>query len=146
MQEHNDPVSSVSNDGMIRSQERLQVATTIYPTETVRLRKHIITEEKTITITVAREVFTLERAPITNPQATPGDDRWGSDLSQTHYEMVLHEEQVVVEKKVVPVERITILTDLITEQQVLTDQVRSERIETDTIAVNDSAVPFDQHR
>lgn len=130
--QHNDLSFSSPQVGVTRSEERLQVSTTTHATETVRVRKHIITEEKTITVSVRREVVTLERAPVAEHDVQSGGGALQTAPSQTQYETVLHEEQIVVEKKVVPVERVTVITDLVTEQHGVTEQVRKEQIETDT--------------
>ncbi len=139
-----DPAPGTSGGGMIRSEEQLQVDTATYATERVRVGKHVITEEKTITVSVRREVFTLERVPVTDSDA-PSDGRaLDAGSSQTEYEMVLHEEQIVVQKAVVPVERVTLIKDVVTAQQDVTDKVRAERIETGTTSANDSTHPRDQ--
>lgn len=126
---------------MIRSEEQLQVGTATYATERVRVGKHVITEEKTITVSVRREVFTLERAPAidSNTPSQGGGLRPGS--SEAEYEVVLYEEQVVVQKNVVPVERVTLIKEVVTTDQDVTDQVRSERIETDTIHLDNGTYP-----
>lgn len=129
---HNDPTTAAKQVGVTRSEERLQVATTTRATETVRLRKHIITEEKTITVSVRREVFTIERAPVIKQDIAPGGDGWGTEPSRVQYETVLHEEQIIVQKNVVPVERVTVIKDLVTEDHEVTEQVRQEQIDTDT--------------
>ncbi len=129
---HNDPTSASGQVRVTRSEERLQVATTTHATETIRLRKHIVTEEKTITVSVRREVFTLERAPVLEQDIAPGGDGGGAEPSLVQYETVLHEEQIIVQKNVVPVERVTVIKDLITEDYEVTEQVRKEQIDTDT--------------
>ena len=44
---------------------------------------------------------------------------------------MLHAEQPVVQKEAVPVERVRLDTETVTEQQQVTDEVRKEQIETD---------------
>lgn len=130
-QQDNNAALASGDDGMTRSEEQLKIVTETFPTETVRLRKHIITEEKTITVSVRREVISVDRVPITDSDARSGGGLT-AELSQARYQMVLYEEQIVVDKKIVPVERVTLITDLITEQHEITDQVRTEQIDTDT--------------
>lgn len=48
-------------------------------------------------------------------------------------EVALHREQVVVAKETVPVERVRLDTQVVTEQQQVTDTVRKEVIDTETI-------------
>ncbi len=45
--------------------------------------------------------------------------------------MVLHEETPVVEKEVVPKERVRLDKDVTTEQQRVSEEVRKEQIDTD---------------
>ncbi|MDQ2849833.1 MAG: YsnF/AvaK domain-containing protein [Actinomycetota bacterium] len=124
--------------GMTRSEEQLTIATETYPTETVRLRKHIITEEKTITVSVRREVFTLERAPVAEHDSESVGGGLKAEPSHLQYETVLHEEQIVVNKKMVPIERVTLFVDVVAEQREITEQVRKEQIETETTDSNDT--------
>ncbi len=129
-----DATPALQGEGMIRSEELLRVGTTTGAIERVRVGKHIITEEKTITVSVRREVFTFEREPISDADlgAEPGSGRVQDQPSQTQVEIVLHEEQIVVHKNVVPIERVTVITDLITAQHDVTEQVGKEQIETST--------------
>jgi stress response protein YsnF len=46
--------------------------------------------------------------------------------------MVLYEEEVVTEKRVVPKERIRLAKDTVTDEQQVSDQVRKEQIDVDT--------------
>ncbi len=133
-QHNTDPGSALSDEGMIRSEEQLHVGTVTDAVERVRVGKRIVTEEKTITVSVRREVFTFEREPITDvdPGAEPDSARVQDQPSQTQVEIVLHEEQIVVHKNVVPIERVTVITDLVTGQHDVTEQVRKEQIETST--------------
>jgi len=46
--------------------------------------------------------------------------------------MVLYEEEVVTEKRVVPKERIRLTKDTVTGEQQVADEVRKEQIDVDT--------------
>jgi len=46
--------------------------------------------------------------------------------------LVLHEEEVVTEKRVVPKERVRLEKDTVTDEQQVSDEVRKERIDVDT--------------
>lgn len=48
-----------------RSEERLDVHTVRTPTEKIRIRKVIVTEERTLTLTLRREEIIVDRAPST---------------------------------------------------------------------------------
>lgn len=81
------------------------------------------------TVPVQREEVRLEREPITDANA--GDARSGPDLTESEHEVTLHEERPVVEKETVPVERVRLEKDTVTENVPVNEEVRKERIETD---------------
>ena len=114
---------------MTRSEEQLRVGTMSRPSELVRLRKYVVTEDVTTTVPVEREVLRVEREPIT--EANVDDALSGPDLSSEEAELTLSEEQVVVDKKVVPVERVRLDKDVVTEQRQVDETVRKEQIEVD---------------
>jgi stress response protein YsnF len=47
--------------------------------------------------------------------------------------VVLHEEKPVVQKEAVPVERVRLGKDTVTEQEKVTEEVRKERIEAEGV-------------
>jgi stress response protein YsnF len=55
----------------------------------------------------------------------------GPDISEEEHEVTLHEERPVVEKETVPVERVRLDKDVVTDDVTVNEQVRKERIETD---------------
>jgi uncharacterized protein (TIGR02271 family) len=120
--------SAETDRAVTRSEEGLQVGTLRRPSQLVRLRKEIVTENVSTTVPVEREVLRVERAPITDAdidQATTGD------LSTEEAEMTLSEEEVVVDKRVVPKERVRMDKDVITEERQIDERVRKEQIEVD---------------
>jgi stress response protein YsnF len=60
----------------------------------------------------------------------------GPDLSDEEHEVILHEERPVVDKETVPVERVRLDKDTVTEDVTVNEEVRKEHIETD--GLNDS--------
>jgi uncharacterized protein (TIGR02271 family) len=120
-----------TDDAMTRSEERLNVGTQTREAGRARLRKHVVTEEQTVTVPVTREEVRVEREPITD--ANIGDATSGPDISEEEHEVVLHEERPVVEKEAVPVERVRLGTEQVTEQTQVTEEVRKEQIETDGV-------------
>ncbi len=114
---------------MTRSEEQLQIRKTKRPSETVRLRKFITSEQVSTTVPVEREVLRVEREAIT--EANIGDAMSGPDLSTEEVEIALSAEQVVVDKTVVPKERVRLDTDVEVEQQVVEETVRKEQIEVE---------------
>jgi stress response protein YsnF len=55
----------------------------------------------------------------------------GPAISEEEHELTLHEERPVVEKKAVPVERVRLGKEQVTDDQVVTEDVRKERIEAE---------------
>lgn len=120
---------SGDDDAMTVSEEQLAVSTRSVATERVRLRKHVVTEEVTLTVTLRKERFTVEREPVAEGDA--GDHVGSTDFAGYDQEIVLYEEVPVVEKVVRPVERIRLGTEVTTEQRTVSDEVRKERVEVD---------------
>jgi uncharacterized protein (TIGR02271 family) len=122
-----DTSGPTTDDAMTRSEERLHVGTETVQTGRARLRKHIVTEMETVTVPVSHEEVTLTREPIT--EANVGDAVAGPDLSEEEHEVVLTSERVVVGKETVPVERVALGTETVTEQQRVSEEVAHEEIE-----------------
>jgi uncharacterized protein (TIGR02271 family) len=118
-----------TDDAMTRSEEELAVGTRRHEAGRVRLRKHIVTEPVQRTVQVQREEVRLEREPIT--EANRDDALSGGDLTEEEHEVTLHAEEPVVDKRVVPKERVRLDTDTVTEDAQVNDELRKERIETE---------------
>jgi uncharacterized protein (TIGR02271 family) len=110
---------------VVRSGERLLTGTETVATERVRVEKFVVTEERTFTVTVRREDVRLVREPLdgTEVAADRVDGVGNEELLLT-----LSEERVVVTKEVVPVERVRVWKEWITERQDIAETVRAERI------------------
>ena len=120
-----------TDDAMTRSEERLRVGTENVETGRARLRKHVVTENVSRTVPVSHEEVRVEREPITDANAGAALD--GPDLSEEEHEVTLHAERPVVDKETVPVERVRLGTETVTEQARVDEQVRHEEIETDGV-------------
>lgn len=124
-----DTSGPTTDEAMTRSEEELRVGTERVETGRVRLRKHVVTEMVTKTVPVQREEVRLEREPITDANRDQALD--GPDISEEEHEVTLHEERPVVEKRVVPKERVRLDTDTVTEEREVSEELRKEQIETD---------------
>jgi uncharacterized protein (TIGR02271 family) len=124
-----DTSGPTTDDAMTRSEERLNIGTEREATGRVRLRKYVTTEHVTQTVPVEREEVRIEREPITD--ANRGAAMSGPGISEEEHEVVLHEERPVVEKETVPVERVRLDKETVTDEVTVNDDVRKERIETD---------------
>jgi uncharacterized protein (TIGR02271 family) len=119
-----------TDDAMTRSEEELHVGTAQRERGRARLRKYVVTEQVQTTVPVQREEVRLEREPITDANVDQALD--APEISEEEHEIVLHEEQPVVEKRAVPKERVRLEKDTVTEERQIADEVRKERIESDT--------------
>jgi uncharacterized protein (TIGR02271 family) len=122
-----DTSGPTTDDAMTRSEEQLHVGTETVQTGRARLRKHIVTEMQTVDVPVSHEEVTLTREPIT--RANIGNATDGPALSEEEHEVILTEERVVVAKETVPVERVALGTETVTEQQRVNEEVAHEEIE-----------------
>jgi len=118
-----------TDDAMTRSEEELRVGTAEREKGRVRLRKYVVEDEVTQTVPVRREEVRVEREPITD--ANVGDATSGPEISSEEHEVVLHEEEPVAEKRVVPKERVRLDKDVQTEQREVSETVRKEQLEVD---------------
>jgi len=120
-----------SDDAMTRSEERLHVGTEQVETGRARLRKYVETEQVNVPVTVTKEKVRLETEPITDANRDAAFS--GPDISEAEHEVTLTEERPVVAKETVPVERVRLAKETVTEEQTVSDSVRKERISTDGV-------------
>ena len=124
-----DTSGPVTDDAMTRSEERLHVGTEQVQTGKARLRKYIVTENVTQTVPVSHEEVRIEREPITAENMPDALD--GPALSEEEHEVTLTEERVVTSKETVPVERVRLDKDTVTEQQQVDETISKEQIDVD---------------
>ena len=127
--EGHDTSGPTTDNAMTLSEERLHVGVERREAGRARLRKYVTTENVSQTVPVSHEEVRIEREPITD--ANVGNALDGPAISEEEHEVVLHEERPVVEKEAVPVERVRLNTETVTEQQTVSDEVRKEHIDTD---------------
>ena len=120
-----------TDEAMTRSEEQLDVGKREQETGRVRLRKHVVTEPVETTVNVQREEVRLEREPITDADRDKALS--GGDITEEEHEVTLRAEEPVVEKRVVPQERVRLDKDTVTEEREISDEVRKERIDTDGV-------------
>jgi uncharacterized protein (TIGR02271 family) len=119
--------SQSTDDAMTRSEEELRVGTTERERGRVRLRKYVTTEQVQQTIPVRREKARVEREPVTDANRDAATS--GPELSEAEHEVILREEEPVVEKRVVPRERVRLDKDTVTGEERVAEEVRKEQIE-----------------
>jgi uncharacterized protein (TIGR02271 family) len=109
-------------DAMTRSEEQLKVGTEQVETGKVRLVK-----QQQMEVPVRHEEVRLEREPITD--ANRADALRGKDIAEAEHEMTLHAEKPVVDKETVPVERVRLSKDTVTDTETVSGTVRKEQID-----------------
>jgi uncharacterized protein (TIGR02271 family) len=124
-----------TDDAMTRSEEELRVGTAKRERGRARLKKYVVTEEVNQTVPVQREEVRVEREPITDANRDRATD--GPGISEEEHEVVLHEEEVVAEKRAVPKERVRLDKETVTNEQTVSDQVRKEQIDTEGVETKD---------
>jgi uncharacterized protein (TIGR02271 family) len=112
---------------MTRSEERLHVGTESAEVGRARLRKHVVTENVTQTVPVSHEEVRIEREPITD--ASRGQATSAGDISEEEHEVTLHAERPVTVKETVPVERVRLGTETVTEDHEVSETLRKEQID-----------------
>jgi len=127
--EGNDTSGPNTDEAMTRSEEHLRVGTEQVEAGRARLRKYVVTEQQSVQVPVSHEEVRVQREPITD--ANRGDALAGAAITEEEHEVVLHAERPVVATEAVPVERVRLGTETITEQQTVTGDIRKEQIEVD---------------
>ena len=118
-----------NDDAMTRSEERARVGVERHEAGRARLRKYVVTENVTQSVPVSHEEVRVEREPITDENRDAALS--GEGITEAEHEVVLHEERPVVEKETVPVERVRLATEEVSEQRDVETSVRKEQIELD---------------
>ena len=122
-----DTSAGTGDEAMTRSEERLSVGQETVEAGLARLRKYVVTENVTRTVPVSHEEVRLEREPITEANRDAAVS--GEPISEDEHEVTLRAERPVVEKETVPVERVRLATDTVTEDAQVSDSVRKEQID-----------------
>ncbi len=123
------PADQSADEGpqwMTRSEERLRIGLEQYEAARVRLRKHIVVEDMTLTVPLTRETLRIEHEPVTT-----GDTREGTAspvIREEVVEVVLREEHAVVTTETVPVERVRLRTETVVGRVTVNEPVRKERL------------------
>jgi uncharacterized protein (TIGR02271 family) len=126
-----DTSGPTTDDAMTRSEEQINVGTRTQESGRARLRKYVVTEQITQTVPVSHEEVRIEREPITDANLASATD--GPAISEEEHEIVLHAETPVVEKEVVPVERVRLTKETVTGDETVEGEIRKERIEQEGV-------------
>jgi uncharacterized protein (TIGR02271 family) len=124
-----DTSGPTTDEAMTRSEEELRVGTETRERGRARLRKYVTTEQQTVTVPVSREEVRVEREPITDANLDAATS--GPAISEEEHEVTLREEEVVVDKRAVPKERVRLDTETVTEERQVSEEVRKEQIQVE---------------
>ncbi|GAA1634756.1 YsnF/AvaK domain-containing protein [Microbacterium flavum] len=116
--------------GMVRHEEHLDVHVETYPTETVRIEKVVVTEQRTLTIDVRREELRITRTPLA-PGKSPA--HLAAPRTTPPIVMILREEQPVITMAIVPVEKVTVTIAVHTAEHHLHESLHHEHIDVSTL-------------
>ena len=108
-----------------RSEEELRLSSAWRPVERVRVRKRIVTEQRVVTVELRREELVIEREPLEEVPAVPGE----APSVPEPLVLTLSEEQAVITKVVVPLERVRIVVDRLTEEHELQTTLSAEQVD-----------------
>ena len=123
---------------VVRSEERLDVATTWEVVGRVRVAKRVVTEERVVTVSVRREELVVEELPVDpdRPQGSLVTERSelpsdGVRSTAPAVEMWLSEEEVEVHTRIVPKRRVRVFVDTSTDVAEVSGTVAREVVDVD---------------
>ena len=123
---------------VIRSEERLVAGVEREIVGSVRIGKRIVTEERTVTVTVRREELFVEELAASAATAGRGiDAATGQRGTGPVVTMTLSEEVPEVVVRVVPREQVRVYVDQVTSGQKVRADVAREVVEVDGVVVDD---------
>lgn len=105
------------------SEEELAVGKRPVAAGEVGVSKHVETKQVRETVPVMREEVTVERRPLTGTASTE------ARIEEGEIHVPLTQEEVIVEKRVVPKEELVIKKHQVQGEQVVEDEIRRERAE-----------------
>ncbi|WP_447003624.1 DUF2382 domain-containing protein [Saccharothrix isguenensis] len=113
-----------TDDSVTRYEEDLEVGTREAEAGRVRLVKHVVTEQKDVTVPVSHEEVRVVREPADGEPT-------GRAFTEEEAEVTLRRQEPVVEKKARPVEKVRMDKETVTEQERVRGQVRKERVDVE---------------
>ncbi|WP_374199995.1 DUF2382 domain-containing protein [Kitasatospora sp. SUK 42] len=107
-------------------EERLDITTEWHVVGTAKLRKYVTTERVERRVPVVRERVRVERTPVSEAERAPLTEK---ELAEAVEEVTLREERAVVRKHVVPIERVRLVVERYSTEEVIRDELRREHVE-----------------
>ncbi|WUG43672.1 YsnF/AvaK domain-containing protein [Kitasatospora sp. NBC_00458] len=107
-------------------EERLDITTEWHVVGTAKLRKYVTSEPVERRVPVVRERVRVERMPVGEAERAALSDK---DIAEAVEEVTLREERPVVRKYLAPIERVRLVVERYTTEEVIRDELRREHVE-----------------
>jgi uncharacterized protein (TIGR02271 family) len=124
-----DTSGRTTDTAMTRSEEQLRAGTERVEAGRARLRKYVVTDTEHVQVPVSREEVRVEREPITDANRDAAYS--GPAISEEEHEVTLRAERPVVQTEAVPVERVRLGKEKVTDTESVSGEVRKEKVEVD---------------
>lgn len=118
-------VTEPDSPQLVRFEEEVDVRLVRRAREVVRIRKRIVTEEQTFTVTTRREELVVERRPAAEPGSS-SDHAEGALFDRV---FTLSAEEAVIQTRVVPRERVRVWVEPVVEHRTVSGTLRGEEVE-----------------
>ncbi|MEV7600743.1 PRC and DUF2382 domain-containing protein [Kitasatospora sp. NPDC089797] len=107
-------------------EERLDITTEWHVLGTAKLRKYVTSEQVERRVPVVRERVRVERMPVSDAERASLSEK---EIAEAVEEVTLREERPVVRKYLAPIERVRLVVERYTEEEVVRDELRREHVE-----------------
>lgn len=115
---------------VVRREEELHVTKERVAAGRMMIRKHVVREQRTVTIPLDREEIEVIREAIAEGDPIHLESE-GHELSDDEFEVILYAERPIVSKRVVAKERIGLSRSTLTEHHDVTAEIGREEIEVE---------------
>ncbi|MFD7594679.1 YsnF/AvaK domain-containing protein [Kitasatospora sp. NPDC059812] len=107
-------------------EERLDITTDWHIVGTAKLRKYVTSEQVERRVPVVRERVRVERMPVSEAERASLTEK---EIAEAVEEVTLREERPVVRKYLTPIERVRLVVERYTAEEVIRDELRREHVE-----------------
>lgn len=114
---------------MFRSEEQAHVGVEREESGRARLHKTVETEHFERDVPLMHEEVRIERMAVTDADRDSG----GAQFEEDDREVILYAERAVIAREAVPVEKVRLVKDEVTEQQHVEGDVRKERVDVEQV-------------
>ncbi|MFC1433647.1 PRC and DUF2382 domain-containing protein [Streptacidiphilus sp. N1-3] len=121
-----DGIRGTENE-LTRYEERLHVGTERVEAGHAHLHKYVTTEQVQQTVPLTHQEVRIEREAI--PESERRSAMGHAEIAEADADVLLFQERTVVTKETVPVERVRMRVEEVTEDVVVRDEVRTEHID-----------------